>query len=253
MSLPTLFNNEYERRARLQPALLVSLPLTLALMSCFPDLSGMQFLAGGATYCGFTALLSQLGRDQGKKKEPRLFEMWGGIPTTLLLRHRNNHLDVSTKKRYHDALNSLIPDMRLPNVIEEQSAPDEADVKYDSCVSFLREKTRDTKKFSLIFAENVNYGFRRNLWGMKPAGILLCFLSIILATGALVANTRSESPLAVASVAIIVNGLMLAWWLLRITPEWIRIPAYSYAERLLAASETLQENNSKSAPQIITH
>lgn len=63
--------------ARLRPVLLVSLPPTLAAMSWFPDLSGMQFLAGLFGFFGLVALLSQLGRDQGKKREPWLFESSG--------------------------------------------------------------------------------------------------------------------------------------------------------------------------------
>ena len=34
----------------------------------------------------------------------------------------------------------------------------------------LREATRDTSRFPLVFAENANYGFRRNLWGLRPIG-----------------------------------------------------------------------------------
>jgi hypothetical protein len=37
----------------------------------------------------------------------------------------------------------------------------------------VREFTRDTKKFNIMFNENVSYGFRRNLSGLKLPGFLL--------------------------------------------------------------------------------
>ena len=104
MSALSLITDEYELRARLRPALLVSLPLALAAASWYPDFPGLKIVLGFAVYCGFAALLAQLGRDQGKKKEARLFAEWGGTPTTQLLRHRDGQLDATTKERYHRAL-----------------------------------------------------------------------------------------------------------------------------------------------------
>ena len=252
MSLLSLVTDEYEYRARLRPALLVSMPLALAAVSWFPGLSGMQVLAGFVTYCGFTGLLAQLGRDQGKKKEPWLFEYWGGKPTTQLLRHRSSLLDENTKKRYHAALNSLVPDITLPTAKEEEEDHGSADTKYDSCVRFLRQKTYDKKMFPLVFAENVNYGFRRNLWGMRPAGIGLSIVAVSASILAAIINTVEGAPPVVASVATVINGFMLVWWCLRINTEWIRIPAFGYAERLLSSCDALRPAESSTSSHIIT-
>jgi hypothetical protein len=65
---------------------------------------------------------------------------------------------------------------------EELLNPDYALDCYDSCGDLLREKTRDKDKFSLIFQENMNYGFRRNLWGMKTLGIFTSLMGIIFCT-----------------------------------------------------------------------
>lgn len=252
MSILSLLTDEYEHRAQLRPALLVSLPLTLALISWFPDLSGMQIVAGFLAYCGFTGLLAQFGRDQGKHKEPWLFQQWGGKPTTQLLRHRNNHLDATTKARYRAALNAIVPDMSLPTSDEEAADPVKADAKYDSCVLFLREKTRDKKAFPLVFAENVNFGFRRNLWGMKPAGIGVSALAVIGAIVAAIINTERGRPPALATAATVVNGLMLVWWIFRINVDWIRIPAFAYAERLISACDILRPPGEDNKQPIIT-
>ena len=252
MSIVSLLVDEYEHRARLRPALLVSLPLTLAAMGWFSDLGGMQVLAGFLVYSGFTALLAQLGRDQGKQKEPWLFERWGGKPTTQLLRHGNGHLDETTKKRYHAALNSLVHGMTLPSEHQEQEDPSSADVKYDSCVLFLREKTYDKKAFPLVFAENVSYGFRRNLWGMKAPGLGLSALALLSSIIAAIIHTNAGRPPAVAYVGTAVNGLMLVWWCLRINVNWVRVPAFAYAERLLSTCDTLRPPSRPDPQRIIT-
>ena len=68
----------------------------------------------------------------------------------------------------------------LPTKEEEESSPVSADTKYKSAIGSLLEATRDTSKFPLVFAENANYGFRRNLWGLRPIGTPI---AVVLALG----------------------------------------------------------------------
>lgn len=239
MSLTPLITDDYERRARLRPALLVSLPLALAIVSLFSDFSGLQLLAGFAAYFGLTALVAQLGRDEGKRLEPWLFEHWGGKPTTQLLRHRSTYLDANTKTRYHHALTTLLPGQVIPSAAAEATDPKSADAAYDSCTNYLRERTRDKNSFPLVYSENVNYGFRRNLWGMKKAGIVISAFALIATVLVAIVRSKAGWPPALPAVASFVNACMLVWWLLRINPNWVRVPAFAYAERLLAASDTL--------------
>ena len=58
----------------------------------------------------------------------------------------------------------------LPDHQDEETCSAWADTKYEEVVRSLREATRDTSRFPLVFAENVNYGYRRNLWGLRPFG-----------------------------------------------------------------------------------
>ena len=69
--------DEYTRNARLKPAFLVALPpaLTVAVLG-FKGSATEGTLFGLASSLGFTFLLSQLVRDRGKTKEPRLFQVW---------------------------------------------------------------------------------------------------------------------------------------------------------------------------------
>jgi hypothetical protein len=229
----------YTFQARLRPTLLVLLPLPVTAVAWLSD----QFLGWGTlatllTWFGITTLLAQLGRDLGKQKEPTLFASWGGTPTTRKLRHRDTDIDPVTLSRYHKTLSALVR-TDLPSAEQEQADPTAADHAYDSCVRYLRENTRDRERFPLVYAEVVNYGFRRNLWAMKGGGMFLAAAGFIACAAALLVG-ENGSVNALAMPATVVNAVMLTWWALRITPTWVRTTADAYAERLLASCDILQ-------------
>lgn len=232
--------DKYTFRARLQPALLVALPLGLTTMAWFPaGVAGWDILWGLIVWSGGTALLAQIGRDRGKAKEPKLFEQWGGKPSTGLLRHRDAPNKVSLA-RYHQKIGQLLPGSRIPTHEEERHDPRAADEVYEACVAFLLEKTRAKKEFPLVFEENCNYGFRRNLWGMKPLGIAIAFGGTAAILGLIILNYFKNTPIA-PTVVLAGSGnlLLLLGWLFWFTPPWVKIAADAYAARLLAACEKL--------------
>ncbi len=243
--------DSYARRARLMPVLLVVLPVGLALAAWFPEeRAGWGVLAGLAAAGGLVALFAEVGRDRGKKKERELFQRWSGTPTTRLLRHGDGALNPVTRSRYHRQLAALIPHLALPTADDERADPTAADQVYDSCVHFLRERTRDRARFALVFAENVSYGFRRNLWAMRAAGLTLAVLGTALCAMRVGLDWRGTSTvLPVPAGALLANAALLALWLLRITPAWVRIPADGYAERLLAACDILSPGEAGPAPR----
>lgn len=248
MKLLAGLTDPYEFRARLQPVLLVAMPMALTTMVFFEDFSLFQLLAGILASLGFTSFLSQIARDQGRQKETGLFEAWDGKPTTQLLRHRCKRISELQKKRYHEAIEQLAG-VNLPSEREENEKPSETDEVYEVGAAFLREKTRDRSRFPLIAHENMNYGFRRNLWGMKPVGIVLSIAGLIASiVGTIWFSTTSVSPISIA--AILVNASMVAAWFLRITPGWVKTPAFAYAERLLASCDTLVESVPKQNSEI---
>jgi hypothetical protein len=110
----------------------------------------------------------------------RLYEEWGGKPTTQLLRHRDKTIEAVTKRRYHSYLGAKI-NVPLPDKNQEAEDPEGADEVYQSAVRWLLNHTRpdDGKKFDMILRENVSYGFRRNALGMKPIGLIISTGSLL--------------------------------------------------------------------------
>jgi len=233
-------SDAYVRRARLQPAMLVALPLGLATLAWSPGgIVGWSLVWSLFVFCGGTTLMAQVGRDRGKKKEPTLFQSWGGKPTTRLLRHRDAQNKTLLSRR-HQKLERLVKGVRMPSIDEERADPVGADDIYDACTAFLLEKTRKKDEFPLVFEENCNYGFRRNLWGLKPFGMATSMGGTVAIAFLLVLSYRSAiAPSPMALVCALLNLLLLLGWIIWFTPAWVRIAADAYAERLLAACEKL--------------
>jgi hypothetical protein len=75
-------------RARLQPAFLALLPIAIGAFAwAQPDAKWLTAIWGVLLSAGFTFLLANVARNWGKSIEPKLWNSWGGAPTTQLLRH----------------------------------------------------------------------------------------------------------------------------------------------------------------------
>ena len=239
----------YERKARLWPALLALFPL-IAMMELLygAKLSALMNIAMLAISCGGLFLLTNICREIGKRLEPKLYREWGGKPTTQLLRHRDASIEGVTKLRYHSFLAGNI-NVPFPKPEDETINNIAADDVYQSAVRWLLNQTRDTKKYELLFQENITYGFRRNALGLKPFGLASALCSIIwilLACDVITISSvyfiNKEALLALPETAIISLAgslVMLLMWMLFFTKESVRTAAFTYAETLLRSCDTL--------------
>ena len=236
----------YGRKARLLPALITLLPALLTMILLFTP--NHASIAGGVTSlliaCGATYGLSHVSRYLGRITERALIKKWSGLPTTCRLRHRDVAIDSNTKQRYHKFLGAHLPGLRMPSAAKEQSDPDSADEIYRSAAKWLTDRTRDHKKFNLIFEENISYGFRRNSLGLKPVAMAILILSFVAAMGYGYATHRLDIenwPLSIwASIAL--DLVATAYWILVVAEPWVRDAGDAYAHALLGACDTLSES-----------
>lgn len=237
--LPSIYD-EYSLSARVRPALLALLSPTIFLYIGFPQLYSL--LAGAISIFvvfGLVTALAHFSRTQGKTAEKKLIGAWGGKPSTILLRHSDDHIDPTTKCRYHDFLSNSIEGWCAPTEESEMTDPQTADQMYDSAVRWLLEYTRDRKKFSLLFKENCSYGFRRNCYGIKRFSVLLALVpAIVIIVGPHIQDTAIASASDILKmVSIGFSVLLFVWWAFVVRSGWVRDAANSYAERLLASCE----------------
>ena len=230
--------NRYPTLIAVAPICLCFLPLVV---EEYGLLSGLPVtLVSGL---GLGLLMDQVGRDMGRKKQSRLFGKWGGMPTTVYLRHKDAHINPVSKSRYHTILTGLLPDLALPSKEQERKDPDQADAIYSSCADFLRERTRDKDRFPLVFQENCNYGFRRNLWCMRPIGTTLAVLGTLACFMILVCNIKTGQNFSIALICFTINAPLAFLWLFRFNPDWVQIAADAYARRLLEACDSFAAKN----------
>lgn len=246
LALVELAKDPYERKARLAPGLLTTLPLLVPLLCVYgarhPILTALVGLLAGS---GAMYLLASVARMRGKKLEDRLVQGWGGMPTTLALRHRDQTLDAVSKRRYHDAIVSKLG-IAMPTFEEEAADPAKADDTYVGATRRLRELTRGNK--SLLLKENIAYGFHRNMLAMKPIGVATCLLGLLY--GLVLARVVELDPLAVnlgnfarpglaAAVTLVISVAQLATWLFYFDADTVRRSGFAYAERLFECLPSL--------------
>lgn len=240
LTINSMFD-EYALRARLLPTLLLLLPVAAIIAVVLPEIYATYIRILGSF--GLTAvtifLLAHVIRAKGRALEQRLYVEWGGVPTTVWLRHRDHRLDPNTKKRYHKFLESRVPGLRMPTAEEEKRDRKQADLAYASGVKRLLELTRDTKKYRLVFAENISYGFRRNTLAAKPLAIAVLVFEIFAVLT--VAYARHRTNLAEVGVdiwsALIIAVSACIFWVTFVTKSWVQDAANAYARALLASCE----------------
>ena len=247
-----LVTDPYDRKARATPALLTVLPVVAPLVCQFgaknPVLTGIVGVLGT---CGAIYAAASIARGRGKLLEESLVKEWGGMPTTILLRHCDSHLESGTKRRYHlDALVRL--GIQLPTAVQEEADPAAADDAYRSVARRLRELTREDKK--LLLKENIAYGFHRNMLAMKGIGIFLSILGVIY--GLALAGAINLDPFAFdvhgllppglsGGLTLLVSLAMFAAWIGYFNKAQVRVMGNVYAERLFEKLATLPKQRGK--------
>lgn len=244
----------YERKARATPALLVALPVLIPLVSAYgPRDPALMAVVALFSTCGVIYALSSIARGRGKALEERLVQDWGGLPTTIVLRHRDAYLEGPTKARYHEAIEKKLG-MKIPSAEEEAANPRAADEAYAGASRRLRELTRNNPP--LLLKENTAYGFHRNMVAMKPLGI---FSSLVGFTyGILLSKTIAFKPIQMfpermadpglpAGLTLACSLLLLWAWCFYFKKSMVRRIGFAYAERLYEQLGALTTPRTKSA------
>jgi hypothetical protein len=104
---------------------------------------------------------------------------------------------------------------------------------------YLITQTR-WQEISFIVKVNTSYGFRRNLWGLKS--FALSIIAIIIGNYFFwnyklnVADPLAfPNSFAYSSIALLV---FLLFWVFVVSKRWVKVPAFSYAERLCETIDT---------------
>jgi hypothetical protein len=144
-------------------------------------------------------------------------------------------LDGCSKKRYLKFLAAQIGE-EVPTPEDEVVNPNSCDRFYSRCCLWLRENTRDREAFGILFEENMNYGFRRNMLGLKSAAfvvttmvVLICVASILFGMPIL----PREGLTMQLGLIVGFSGIHSAYFITCVTEKSVHAAALLYARQLI--------------------
>lgn len=231
----------YSRKARVYPAIISATPMLLGVIT----LIGWSKIAATTplAYAGILVVLyamSDLARQRGKRIESALYVRLGGMPSVRMLRRNDSTFDEPSKGRYRAFLAEKLG-RPAPTAEEEVHDRGAADAFYAAAGTWLRENTRDKRKFPILFDENVTYGFRRNLLGLKVPALVGNFIVGGVCIGLLWPITplfESHNKMTVHLLIILIALLAHCVYLVvGITWRSVGEAADSYGRQLVIATE----------------
>lgn len=222
----------YSIRARLAPATLVAAPALALGIAGLPMLPGAQKL-WGLVAIGLVTFASLIARRAGSRVEPELFEAWGGKPTTARLRYRGAGSAQEVRRR-HEQIATVLGGWPLPREADEAANPGEADAEYDAAMKRVIARLRSDPSLRLLNVENRNYGFARNLYGLKQLGQGLALLVLVIST--LISITlvaeRGWTSIIPLLLPIAVSLVALILWR-QVDSDFVQPSATAYADRVV--------------------
>lgn len=234
----------YNLRARIVPATLAVLPVLLLLTLAVPkDSLGLPQALAGALGAVLLAIAADLGRRFGKRAEKSFFHSTGGQPFATALRHRDSTFDPVTTLKYHRWLSERLKEAS-PTPDNEAQDPTAADQFYSRCSTHLRTRTYDKDRFRILAEENVTYGYRRNLFGLKRAALLLD-LVVALAIAWYLTSAPTIPFIDLTEGAgyfvLAVTALHGLYFVLAVTRTSVIEASNQYSRQLVLACEVLSE------------
>ncbi|MFP4097890.1 MAG: hypothetical protein ACLFU1_03800 [Alphaproteobacteria bacterium] len=236
------FFDLYSIRARITPAAIFMVPPLFLFLAWWPyDYNEQVFSILTAVSLLVLVLFSHFVRSSGQKAQILLYKKWGGKLSVLALRHSNSLIDNPVKQRCHRILADKISDVVMPSKKSEADNPTFADTQYNIASEWLLSNTRDRAKYPLIFAENVNYGFRRNIYGLKNYAIIL-YLPILITNIVLLFEKYISADKNINSLDILSTiscVFLLSTWLLIVKSGWVKEAADDFSIQLFKACDSL--------------
>lgn len=224
----------YEFRARVSPAILVSISPVITLMSSLallqdsPDLI-LRLLGGSSVVVVFIYLLTFIVRKYGSDYESQLWKEWDGPPSTRFLRWRDPTFDDEMKKKLHNAV-MRVCDIKLYSLKEEEEDPEAADTRISQAFMQVRAIVRKDDPKGLWLSHNSEYGFHRNLIGSRKPWVILTIVGTIICAGLwyLSCNVSLLYGFVLNSI-LLISTILLGW---KFLPRSAEITANRYGESI---------------------
>ncbi len=231
----------YSLKARVFPALIGGLPILSLLSVIVPwDHVGLSHVIAGAMSVVLLFAFADVARRTGKEVQTKL-----GTGTTPEQWHRGN-IDVpeGAKDRYRAFIAKQIG-MSPPSEGLEQTDTKRANDFYLSAGNWIREHTRNTRDFSILFSDNITYGFRRNLLGLKRTALVCnvavaaaCLTLLYLHNNYLESLEHKDEKAFAVLLAVVLHS---TYMILAVDAKGVREASRTYGRQMILSCETLMK------------
>lgn len=234
------FFDAYAVRARLFPAIIAAAPALAALALLFSWGSlGLSNAIASIAMLVLMFAIADFSRARGRKLEVKLYAKHGGLPSITMFRRSDETIDDGLKDRYRAFLAKQLG-VEAPSAEMESLDKTAADGFYAQCGAWLRQNTRDTKRFSILFGENITYGFRRNLLGVKTLSLGLNGIVVLVCAFMLwrlafeIANPLASK----VTVVLVIAAAHAAYMLFAVSQNAVWDASRAYGRELILSCES---------------
>jgi hypothetical protein len=228
--------DQYERNARLLPAMLVVVPVTTLVIGM--DLQHGHWARGIGLGGGLEVLLAllvaKLAQAKGRIFESDLIVKWGSLPTTKWLMPDDDTHSVQQRAKWRQALSKLSGlDLEDPATLQNSK---EYRRLLDDAVLRVRDAIRHDKRAELLRQHNISYGFARNLSAIG-------WLAVVMAGGSFLAAGLGaiwdHVPIPVALIELLFAAIAISF--LQLREQYVRHAAGRYAEFFYNAIQVISD------------
>jgi hypothetical protein len=230
--------DEYDREARLVPALLSIFPLVLVAIGFgVQDNPVLASIIAVLFTLGAPMVAAKQVADRGRAVEQTLIAKWGAPPTTLQLVPKSDGQGGELLRQRRDRL-ERVSGISLPTGPE---LTDSTVQTYEAAVRWLIENTRDRAKFPVVWAELKTYGFERNALGLRTLAMTTSGCGVLALCVGAVAGSRGADVSVGTTAALAGVCALVGLWRCRVPNETrVRRAADRYAERVLDTTAALR-------------
>ena len=198
-------SDRYERKTRLLPGLIAaSTPAIVAMILIFPAAHWTTFVGSGVGIELLLAfILGQLARARGKALEELLWKAWGGPPTTRWLRPWDEACSDQQKVRWRSAIKQLTG-LTLPAKISDSKTETDIDRIIGDATRQLRYAIREKPEARMVTIHNEDYGFARNLLGLRWYWVGLTSASAVASLALLFFGEPAAYAVVVSVISVVV-------------------------------------------------
>ncbi len=220
--------DSYERKARFFPAFIVILPIIAFVMSL--NLRGegwvMKLLVAGGAGSALVVALAQMASAAGNRFGDKFWKQRGGLPTVRWLRASDTTHSSQQKEQWFVAIKKLTG-LDIPATVAIR--PTEEDAIIADAIRQLRYQIRGKAAAKMVDKHNEEYGFARNLAGLRwpmlgsaTLGIVGCAVAWHFEHGSVIG--------CILATCLLIYALVMFFWL----PGYVERAGDRYSESLFS-------------------